>query len=96
VSGYVEITDPLAANGQTGIALGAATTLAYSHHAGANGIPAPIDGAHAAVIALFGNHMAASVQARVSHKLPPLRAALGGARACAPDMAIGRALKYRH
>jgi autotransporter passenger strand-loop-strand repeat protein len=60
VSGYVEITDPLAANGQTGIALGATTTLAYSHHAGATGIPAPIDRAHAAVIALFGNHMAAS------------------------------------
>jgi len=60
VSGYVEVIDPLTTNGQTGIGLGAATTLAFSHHAGPAGVPPPTDGAHAAVIALLGNYMAAS------------------------------------
>jgi hypothetical protein len=60
VSGYVEVIDPLATKVQTDIAFGAATTLAFSHHAGTAGVPPPTDGAHAAAIALLGNYMAAS------------------------------------
>ena len=61
VSGYVEITDPLAAQGQTGIAFGAATTLAYSQNGGKTDVSlTAAHGAHAAVIALLGNYMAAT------------------------------------
>ena len=59
--GTVEITDPLAAETQGGIAFGAATTLAYSQNGGKTGVSlTAAHGAHAAVIALLGNYMAAT------------------------------------
>lgn len=59
--GTVEITDPLAAETQGGIAFGAATTLAYSQNGGKTGVSVTAaHGAHAAVIALLGNYMAAT------------------------------------
>ena len=59
--GTVEITDPLAAQAQGGIAFGAATTLAYSQNGGKTDVSlTAAHGAHAAVIALLGNYMAAT------------------------------------
>jgi hypothetical protein len=61
VSGYAEITDPLAAEAQGGIAFGAAPTLAYAQNGGKTGVSlTAAHGAHAAVIALLGNYMAAT------------------------------------
>jgi hypothetical protein len=61
VSGHVEITDPAAPPGRASIAFGAATTLAYSQNGGKTGVSlTSADGAHAAVIALLGNYMAAT------------------------------------
>jgi autotransporter passenger strand-loop-strand repeat protein len=60
VSGHVEITDPLTAPAHGGIAVGAATTLAYSDN-GKTGVSlTAAEGARAAAIALLGNYMAAT------------------------------------
>jgi hypothetical protein len=60
VGGHVEITDPSAAPAHAGIAVGAATTLAYSDNGKIGLALTAAEGARAAAIALLGNYMAAT------------------------------------
>jgi hypothetical protein len=61
VSGHVEITDPSTKPAHAGVAVGAATTLAYSQNGDKTGVSlTAAEGARAAAIALLGNYMAAT------------------------------------